>query len=347
MKRLGIYLCLAGAILGFSASALASEKLKSIASMQGARQNQLIGYGLVVGLDGSGDQTSQTPFTVQSVASMLSQMGVVLPPGMSLQLKNVAAVVVTTSLPSFARPGQSLDVTVSSIGNAKSLRGGTLLMTPLKGADGRIYGMAQGSLIVAPSGKGQPSHFSVGRIASGATVERTAPSSVVEGGVVTVELNESSFSTARRVSDAINGRFGQGTAVAEDGRVVRVKIPDSTPSVEFLGDLEELDVEPTVASARVIVNARTGSVVMNQAVSLAECAVSHGQLSLVIGTTDESTGTKDAAAGGGAVMQVRSGASLTDVVKGLNAIGASPQDLLAILQALKASGSLKADLEVI
>lgn len=347
------------------ANAGAAEPLKALASIQGVRQNQLIGYGLVVGLDGSGDQTTQTPFTVQSVASMLQQMGVSLPPGINLQLKNVAAVMVTASMPAFAQPGQSVDITVSSMGNAKSLRGGTLLLTPLKGADGKVYAMAQGNLVVAQAGagggRGQPTHLSVGRIANGATVERSAPNGLVDDGTINVELNETSFSTARRVADAINAKFGSATALAQDGRVIRVRTPIGIDSrVGFLGDLEDLMIEPSQSAPKVILNARTGSVVMNQAVTLEPCAVAHGSLSVVV--TNDLAVTQPSAdgrsvttqtiqvsqqQGGGNIIALRGGASLSDVVKALNSIGATPQDLLAILQAMKSSGSLRAELEVI
>jgi len=348
-------------------SMVRAERLVDIASVEGVRQNQLMGYGLVVGLDGSGDQTTQTPFTVQGVMSMLQQMGVTLPPGTGLQLKNVAAVVVTASLPSFARPGQTLDITVSSMGNAKSLKGGTLLMTPLKGADGQVYAMAQGSLIVAgagaalPGARPQPAHLSAGRITGGATVERLAPNPLGASGSINVELNESSFSTARKVADAINRKFGDGTAAAQDGRVIKVNTPVGNDlRVAFLGDLEDIEVNPTQGSPKIIINARTGSVVMNQGVMLEPCAVSHGSLSVVV-NSDVST-TQIGPDGRALIVQnsqvqmqqasgglslLKSGASLGEVVKALNAIGATPQDLLAILQAMKASGALKAELEVI
>ncbi len=346
-----------------------AERLKDLASIQGVRQNQLIGYGLVVGLDGSGDQTTQTPFTVQSIASMLQQMGVTLPPGTTLQLKNVAAVVVTTSLPAFAQPGQTLDITVSSMGNAKSLRGGTLLMTPLKGADGQIYAIAQGNVLVSGAGaaaagsKAQVNHLSVGRISGGATVERAVASSLGQGDFVYLELNEMDFSTASRVVEAVNRRFGAETATAKDGRVIRVRAPlSSDERVAFLGSLESVNVTPALTNAKVILNARTGSVVMNQAVTLDSCAVSHGNLSIVV-NTESTTSQPGPLSGGqtvttqkaqieikqepGQVLLVKGGASLADVVKALNAIGASPQDLLAILQAMKAAGSLRAELEII
>ncbi|WP_269778481.1 flagellar basal body P-ring protein FlgI [Sulfuriferula plumbiphila] len=346
-----------------------AERLKDLASIQGVRQNQLIGYGLVVGLDGSGDQTTQTPFTVQSVASMLQQMGVNLPPGTTLQLKNVAAVMVTASLPAFAQPGQTLDVTVSSMGNAKSLRGGTLLMTPLKGADNQIYAMAQGNLLVggvgasASGSKVQVNHLSVGLISAGATVERAVPSSLSQGNVVRLELNDTDFSTASRVVNAVNQHFGKNTAAALDGRVIQVQAPTSSDErVAFLGALESLNVTPAQTAAKVILNARTGSVVMNQAVTLDSCAVSHGNLSVMIDTEPVISQPAPFSKGQtvvtqrsqieikkapGKVLMLKGGASLADVVRALNAIGATPQDLLAILQAMKAAGSLHAELEII
>ena len=346
-----------------------AERLKDLASIQGVRSNQLIGYGLVVGLDGTGDQTTQTPFTVQSIISMLQGMGVNLPAGTNLQLRNVAAVMVTSALPPFAQPGQTLDVTVSSMGNAKSLRGGTLLMTPLKGADGQIYAMAQGNLLVGGVGasangsQAQINHLSVGRISAGATVERALPNAIAGADVINLELNEADFSTASRLVDAINTRFGIGTAVAQDARVVRVRSPlDDTARVAFLGSLQSIDLEPAPTVAKVILNARTGSVVMNQNVRLENCAVAHGNLSVVISTmpvisqpgpfSDGRTVVTQASQieinkEPGKVLQLDGGASLADVIKGLNSIGATPQDLLAILQAMKAAGSLRAELEII
>ncbi|CAN5849052.1 flagellar basal body P-ring protein FlgI [soil metagenome] len=366
--RLIAALCL-GLLLSVSTLDCRAERLKDLAGVQGVRQNQLLGYGLVVGLDGSGDQTTQTPFTVQSIISMMQQMGVSIPVGTSLQLKNVAAVMVTASLPPFAQPGQTLDVTVSSMGNAKSLRGGTLLMTPLKGADNQIYGMAQGNVLVGGVGaaangsKAQVNHLGVGRISSGATVERAVASVLGNGNTIQLELNVSDFSTASRVVEAINKRFGADTAAAVDGRVIQVKAPSvNDQRVSFLGVLENIDVTPAQTAAKVILNARTGSIVMNQSVTLDTCAISHGNLSIVI-NTDNAVSQPNALAGGqtataansnisitkdaGQLMVLKAGASLSDVVKALNSIGATPQDLLAILQAMKASGALHADLEII
>ena len=346
-----------------------AERLKDLASIAGVRQNQLLGYGLVVGLDGSGDQTTQTPFTVQSIVSMLQQLGVNLPQGTSLQLKNVAAVMVTASLPAFAQPGQTLDITVSSMGNAKSLRGGTLLMTPLKGADGQVYGMAQGNVLVGGVGVAaggsslQVNHLSVGKISGGATVERAVASALGENNLIRLELNNTDFATASRVVEAINDKYGSGIAYALDGRVIRVQSPSSSDQrVAFIGSLEDIDVKPARQAAKVIMNARTGSVVMNQAVTLDTCAISHGNLSISVSSEPQVSQPNPLSGGrtvvtqnsqvdikkdGGKVMLVKGGASLAEVVKALNAIGATPQDLLAILQAMKAAGSLRAELEII
>jgi flagellar P-ring protein precursor FlgI len=345
-----------------------AERIKDLASIQGVRGNPLIGYGLVVGLDGSGDQTTQTPFTVQSVLNMLTQLGVNLPPGTNLQLKNVAAVVVTAQLPPFASPGQSIDVTVSSIGNAKSLRGGTLLMTPLKGADGQVYAIGQGNILVGGVGaegggsKVTVNHLSVGRVPAGAVVERAVPSAIGDSEHIYVELNVTDFSTTQRVVDAINELF-PGSAAAQDGRVVRVRAPsDPSGRVGFLARLEALEVLPAATMAKVIVNARTGSVVMNRTVTVETCAVAHGNLSVVISTEPIISQPNAFSPGGRTVQTERSqieikadkggltmvhGVSLTEVVKALNAIGATPQDLLSILQAMKTAGALRADLEII
>ncbi|MFO7541412.1 MAG: flagellar basal body P-ring protein FlgI [Thiobacillus sp.] len=346
-----------------------AERIKDIASIQGVRVNQLFGYGLVVGLDGTGDQTTQTPFTTQSVASMLAQVGVNLPPGTNMQLKNVASVMVTAELPPFAQAGQGIDITVSSLGNAKSLRGGTLVMTPLKGADGQIYAMAQGSLVVSGAGaaangsKAQINHLSVGRVPAGATVERSVASALGNAGTINLELRQSDFTTASRVVDAVNTRFGKNTARALNGRVIQVKTPvGESERVSFLGAIESLDINPAVAMAKVIINARTGSVVLNRAVMLDSSAVSHGNLSVTISTEPVASQPQPFSRGQtvvgaqsqieirqqeGEMMLLKGSASLADVVKALNSIGATPQDLLAILQALKASGALRAELEVI
>lgn len=350
---------LAACILPLWSQPVFAERIKDLASIQGVRTNQLIGYGIVVGLDNTGDQTTQTPFTTQAIGNMLSQMGINLTQEQSqkLQLKNVAAVMVTASLPAYSRPGQSLDVTVSSMGNAKSIRGGTLLMTQLKGADGQVYAIAQGNVLVGGAGassggaKVTVNHLSAGRIPSGATVERAVPSSVGESGLVYYELDNMDFSTAQKVVDAINRTAGPGTAQAIDGRRIAVRVPETSDArVAFLGRIDNLNVQPEVGLAKVVVNPRTGSVVMNQQVRLEPCAVAHGNLSVVVDGGQPQFGQGadiQIKQDNGALMSVKSGVSLTDVVKALNALGANPMDLLAILQAMKAAGALRAELEVI
>lgn len=347
-----------------------AERIKDLASIQGVRENQLLGYGLVAGLDSSGDMTTQTPFTVQSIISMLTQMGVSLPSNTTLQLKNVAAVMVTATLPPFARPGQTIDVTVSSMGNAKSLRGGTLLMTPLKGADGQVYAMSQGNLLVggvgaaAGNAKVQVNHLSVGRIPGGATVERAVPTVLGQGDYINLELNVMDFTTATRLADAINVGLSPSTeiAAAVDGRTVQVRAPTGSARVAFVSQVENLQVDPAQGGARVIVNARTGSVVMNQMVTLENCAISHGNLTVVINTdvavsqpnpfsqgktVQVAKSTIDIQSDKGGLVMLNKGVSLGEVVKALNSIGATPQDLLAILQAMKSAGALRAELEII
>ena len=352
----------------FFSPALA-ERIKDLASVQGVRNNQLVGYGLVVGLDGTGDQTTQTPFTTQSIINMLAQLGTTLPTEQSLQLKNVAAVMVTATLPPFARVGQTIDVTVSSMGNAKSLRGGTLIMTPLKGADGQVYAQSQGNLMVGGAGasaggsKAQVNHLLAGRIAGGATVEREVPTALGQGPYVHYEMMTTDFGTTQKVVDAINREMGRDVAQALDGRTVRVVAPeDPNARVTFMGRIDNLEVQPEKGMAKVIVNPRTGSIVMNQMVTLEPCAVAHGSLSVVVNTENQvsqpnafSEGQTMASSqsgieikqGAGSLMEVKKGAKLSEVIKAINALGAAPQDLLSILQAMKAAGALRADLEII
>jgi flagellar P-ring protein precursor FlgI len=351
------------------ASPAQAVRLKEVASVQGVRSNPLTGYGLVVGLDGTGDQTTSTPFTTQSINAMLQQMGVTVPPGTNMQLKNVAAVMVTAQLPAFAQPGQLIDVVVSSLGNAKSLRGGTLIATPLRGADGQIYALAQGNLIVGGAGasaggsKVQINHLSAGRIPEGATVERSVPTPINQGEFLQLDLNSSDFSTARQVAKTINERMGSGLAQAIDGRTVRVRMPPPGDArVGFMADIENLNVPMAVPAAKVVINARTGSVVMNQAVTISACAVAHGNLSVTINSTPVISQPGPFSQGQtvvsekadisirqepGALIQLPSSANLADVVKALSALGATPQDLLAILQGMKTAGALNAEIEVI
>jgi flagellar P-ring protein precursor FlgI len=351
------------------AAPVQAQRVKDLTSILGVRTNQLVGYGLVVGLDGTGDQTTQTPFTTQSLNSMLTQLGVTLPAGLQLQLKNVAAVMVTATLPPFARQGQQIDVTVSSLGNAKSLRGGTLLMTPLKGADAKVYAVAQGNLLVAGAGAGAAGSsvtvnaLNAGRIPAGATVEREVAMPVGLGDFVYLESHQPDFTTISRITEAINVVFGPGTASALDGRQVRVRAPpDSTQRVDFMARLENIVVQPGEASPKVIVNARTGSVVMTQMVRVSECAIAHGNLSISISREPEVSQPNAFSRGEtvitdkaqveirqdkSKVLLISASASLNDVVKALNAVGATPIDLLAILQAMKAAGALKAEMEII
>nr|WP_249979047.1 flagellar basal body P-ring protein FlgI [Halomonas olivaria] len=351
------------------ATTAAAERVRELANFAGVRDNQLVGYGLVVGLDSTGDQTTQAPFTSQSLTNMLSQLGVTVPPGTNLQLRNVAAVMVTADLPPFSRPGQRLDVVVSSIANARSLRGGTLLMTPLKGADGDTYAIAQGNMLVGGAGAQaggssvQINQQASGRIPNGALVEREVPLNLGgNGGLLELQLNDSDFGTAQRVVTAINNEFGQSVAYARNGRVIALDGPmDANERVSFMARVENVQVTPMEAAARVVLNSRTGSVVMNSAVTLRQAAVAHGNLSIMINT--QFGVSQPAPFGQGetvvvpdtdieieqqeAYLQIVEGAQLNEVVNALNALGATPQDLMSILEALKASGSLRAELEVI
>jgi flagellar P-ring protein precursor FlgI len=347
-------------------------RIKEVATIEGVRSNQLTGFGLIVGLDGTGDQTTQMPYTTQGLANYLQQLGITLTATTlaQLQMKNVAAVLVTAQLPAFARPGQLLDVNVSSVGNAKSLKGGTLIAAPLKGADGEIYALAQGNLIVAGAGaaaggsKVQVNHLSAGRIPDGAQVERVVPTSLQDGPSINLSLNASDFQTARKVAQAINTQFGDGVAQALDGRTIKVAAPtNANERVNFLAEMEELPIQSSVAAAKIIINARTGSIVLNQAVTLGACAIAHGNLSISISSTPVISQPNALSTGGqtvvaekanidikqepGKLIQLPAAAQLADVVKALNSLGATPQDLLAILQAIKSAGALNAELEVI
>ena len=346
-------------------------RIKEFAAVQGVRTNQLTGYGLVVGLDGTGDQTTQMPYTSQSLSNYLQQLGITLPAAAAsqLQLKNVAAVIVTAQLPPFAQPGQQIDVNVSSMGNSKSLKGGTLITTPLKGPDGEIYALAQGNLVIGGAGaaaggsKVQINHLSAGRIPAGAQVERSVPTPFLDGETITLGLNASDFQTARRVAQTINSLLGEGLARAQDGRSIQVRAPqDPNARVNFIAELEELPLDASVPAAKVVVNSRTGSIVLNQAVTLGPCAIAHGNLSVTISSTPVISQPNPLSGGQtvvtertniqikqepGIFIQVPPSPQLADVVRALNALGATPQDLLAILQAIKAAGALNAELEII
>ncbi len=359
MKRLLIALLFAC----LSLPALA-ERIKDIANIDGIRSNQVVGYGVVVGLDNTGDSSI---LTSQGLTNLMGNLG--LAPGQNLANKNAASVMVTATLPPFVKPGQTIDVTISALGGSKSLRGGTLLMTPLKGADGQIYAMAQGNLLVGGVGASaggsstQINHLSAGRIPSGATVERAVPTRVGQGDFIMLELKEADFTTATRTSAAIERNFGRGVAIPLDGRVIQVRAPtDPGQRVMFLSQLENLNLNPGSPTPKVIINARTGSIVMNQLVEVEKCAIAHGNLSVTI-TAESQVSQPNPLSDGqtvvtqkadvqiksedGELVVVPSSASLNEVVKALNAVGATPQDLLSILQAMKAAGALKAELEVI
>ena len=366
-----LWLCAIALALVCAAWPAHALRIKEIAAVQGVRSNQLTGYGLVVGLDGTGDQTTQMPYTTQSLANYLQQMGISLPPGTAsqLQLKNVAAVIVTAQLPAFAQPGQQIDVNVSSMGNSKSLKGGLLMVTPLRGADGEIYALAQGNLVVGGAGassggsKVQINHLAAGRIPLGAQVERSVPTPLNEGDTISLGLNASDFQTARRVAQVINSRLGNGLATALDGRTVQVRAPsDPGARVGFIADLEELPFELSAPAAKVVINARTGSIVLNQAVTLGSCAIAHGNLSITISSRPVISQPNPLSQGQtvvaqqsdikinqepGNIIQMPPSPQLADVVRALNSLGATPGDLLAILQAIKAAGALNAELEVI
>ena len=368
-ERVGVRALLLAVLLG-SIPAAHAERVKDLASVQGVRPNQLVGYGLVVGLDGTGDQTSQAPFTVQSIKNMLMRVGVTIPPNVNPQLKNVAAVTVTADLPPFAKPGQTIDVTVASIGNAKSLRGGMLLVAPLYGVDGEVYAMAQGNLVVSGFGiEGKDGSRialnvpSAGRVPNGATVERAVPNDFAAQPHVTLNLNAPDFTTATRLAAAINGLLGAGTAEALDAVSVQVAAPaETTQRIAFVSLLQELEVDPGAAPARVVVNSRTGTVVIGSNVRVLPAAVAHGSLAVTI-TERLDTSQPNAFARGETVVTPRSsieasqeparmfkfdaGVSLDEIVRAVNQVGAAPGDLVAILEALREVGALRAQLIVI
>jgi len=369
LKRLVLVLLLAGAFLADQAYA---DRVKDLASVAGVRSNQLVGYGLVVGLDGTGDQTTQAPFTVQGVVNMLTQFGVTVPTGVRMQLKNVAAVTIHAELPSFAKPGQKIDITVASIGNAKSLRGGSLLMAPMRGADGEVYALAQGNLVVGGFGASGNDGSSItvnipsaGRIPNGATVEREVPNDFLTRESIVLNLNVPDFTTSHRLAEQINQTMGAGTAQSLDAVSVAVRAPkDSSQRTAFVSALESLEVEPGEAQARVIVNSRTGTVVIGANVRVTPAAVSHGSLVVTIserpfvsqpqaafGGTGETVALADSSVSidqqEGRMFLFESGTSLDEIVQAVNRVGAAPGDLVAILEALKQAGALRAELVVI
>ncbi|MFO1406037.1 MAG: flagellar basal body P-ring protein FlgI [Steroidobacteraceae bacterium] len=359
------------AVLVLAATPAPAERIKDIASVGGVRSNPLIGYGLVVGLVGTGDQTSQAPFTVQTLRNMLEQLGVTIPPNVNPQLKNVAAVTVQAELPPFSKPGQAIDVTVTSIGNATSLRGGALLMTPLRGADGQVYAVAQGNLIVSGLGASGADGSkivvnvpSAGRVPGGATVEREVPATLGDAQSVTLNLNSPDFTAANRVSEIINRMFGTGIARTVDAVSVEVTAPPDTSSrIAFLSTIENLEVDPGDARARVVVNSRSGTVVIGSTVRVMPAAVSHGSLIVTISedqnvsqpepfsyrgrTVVTQDSSIDVQQTGGHMFKFGPGVTLDEIVRAVNGVGAAPGDLVAILEALKEAGALRAELIVI
>lgn len=346
-----------------------AERLKDLASIAGVRSNQLVGYGLVVGLDGTGDQTSQAPFTIQSLKSMLAQFGITVPPNVNPQVKNVAAVSLHAELPPFTKPGQKIDVTVSSIGNSKSIRGGTLLLAPLKGADGKVYAIAQGSVVVGGFGVGADNSSitvnvpSVGRIANGATVERGVTTAFNTGNALTLNLHSPDFTTANRVANAINKKIGENTANAIDGASIKVNAPrDPAQRVAFMSLLEGFEVEPGEGAAKIVINSRTGTIIIGKNVRVSPAAITHGSLTVTIAARPIVSQPSPLSEGQTVVVPTSEisvseekspmflfdpGVSLDDIVRAVNEVGATPSDLVAIMEALKEAGALKASLVII
>ena len=360
---------LIGVALILMAGAGQAERIRDLTSVQGVRDNSLIGYGLVVGLDGTGDQTTQTPFTTQSLNNMLSQMGITVPAGTNMQLKNVAAVMVTAKYPPFGRQGQAIDIVVSSMGNAKSLRGGTLLMTPMKGVDNQVYALAQGNILVGGAGASaggssvQVNQLNGGRITGGAVIEREIATQFGSSNTINLQLNQDDFTLAQQVADTINRNGGYG-ATALDARTVQVRVPANNSSqVRALADIQNMNVNVTPQDAKVIINSRTGSVVMNREVTLDSCAVAQGNLSVTVnrqanvsqpdtpfggGQTVVTPQTQiDLRQSGGSLQSVNASANLNSVIRGLSVLGATPMELMSILQSMQSAGCLRAKVEII
>ncbi len=355
-----------GLLICFSMQSHA-ERLKDIASIAGVRSNPLVGYGLVVGLDGTGEQGQ---YTTQAFVSMLQRFGVVLPPGVTPKIKNVAAVAVHADLPPYAKPGQHIDITVSSLGEAKSLRGGALLMTPLKGVDGQIYAIAQGNLVVGGFGvqgnDGSKITVNVpttGRIPNGAIIEQAAPNGFADGDEIVLNLHAPDFTTAKRLADQVNNLLGPMVALPMDAGTVRIGAPrDPTQRVNFMSVLENLTLDPAEPAAKVVINSRTGTIVIGNHVRVNKAAVAHGNLVVTI-SEDKNVSQPNALAQGDTVVTPKTniavaqddarmflfpkGVTLEQIVKAVNAVGAAPGDLMAILEALKQSGALQAELVVI
>ncbi|MCR8921394.1 flagellar basal body P-ring protein FlgI [Dasania sp. GY-MA-18] len=348
-----------------------AERLKDITTLAGVRDNPLVGYGLVVGLDGTGDKTSQAPFTAQSFKSMLNKFGITIPEGSNFQLKNVAAVTIHANLPAFVKPGQKIDVSVASIANSKSLRGGSLLMAPLKGADGNIYAIAQGELVVGGFGtegrdgsKVTVNIPSAGRIPNGAIVERAVSNAFTSSDHLIFNLNRADFTTARRIAENINELLGPNIARAMDASSVRVTAPmDMDQRVSYMSLLENVTVQPGEAPARVVINSRTGTIVVGKHVTVAPSAVTHGSLTVTVTEGNNvsqpnpfgegetvvvpETGEVTVTQANNKMFELKGSTTLDQIVRAVNEVGAAPGDLMAILEALKQAGALEADLIVI
>lgn len=359
------------AVLMFGASPAQAERLKDLVQVEGARTNQLIGYGLVVGLSGTGDQTTQIPYSVQAIQNMLRQLGLTLNSSTSsfLQPTSVAAVMVTAELPTFVQVGQRIDVTVSSMGNATSLLGGVLLMTELRGADGQVYAIAQGSLLVSGfKASGQAASTSVniptvGHIPDGASVERSIRASIWSSGAVLLDLNEQSFGTAARITEAINGRMAHIASAVSAGQIRVIAPEDPDRRVRFLSELLDIEVNPDAPRAEVVIDAQSGTVVMGADVEIGPAAVAYGGLSVTIDEKPEVSQPSPFSKGGRTVevprttvkaeqkqlkvIELKAAPRISDIVRNLNAIGARSSDLIAILQALRGAGALHAHIKVI
>lgn len=348
-----------------------ATRIKDLANIEGVRENQLMGYGLVIGLNGTGDDIKKSVFTKQAMVNMIKRMGMALTDDVFKQMKtkNVAAVMVTAQLPPFARPGSAIDAQISSIGDSSSLSGGTLLMTPLKGPDGNTYAVAQGPLAVGgiafggKAAKVQKNFPTSGRITGGALVERAVDFALPTSGDLLYQLRETDFTTAARMVEAINAHFGKGTAHPMDSRSIKIKRPTNFQGdmVNFIADLESIEVEPD-QTAKIVVNERTGTIVMGQDVRISTVAVSHGNLNLVVtdstqvsqpnplaggNTVTAPATTAQAIEDSGNLVVMPMGANLGDIARALNAIGATPRDLIAIFQAIEAAGALHGELVIL
>jgi flagellar P-ring protein precursor FlgI len=363
--------CILLGLLLLSCPQAQATRIKDLADIEGVRENQLMGYGLVIGLNGTGDDIKKSVFTKQAMVNMIKRMGMGLTSDVFKQMKtkNVATVMVTAQLPPFARPGSNIDIMVSSIGDASSLSGGTLLMTPLKGPDGNTYAVAQGPLAIGgisfggKAAKAQKNFPTSGRITRGAIIERAVNYNLPASGPLMYQLRETDFTTAARMTEAINSHFGNGTARSLDSRSVKILKPGNYTGdlVTFISDLESIEVEPD-RPARIVVNERTGTIVMGQDVRIATVAVSHGNLNLVISESLQVSQPNPLAGGEtvaapqtaikvtedpGNLVVLQMGVNIGEIARALNAIGATPRDLIAIFQAIKASGALQGELVIL